>query len=840
MNKKLMIPFILVISLLTLVHGVYEQDLLYYYGFDTNTGFIINDLQSSPEYLTLPSNNWTSGLLFNSTWTNNSGSVSLPFTFDGLGSTSTINFWINRTGSPDAFDKIAQLGADGLGNDGVIIRFTDASHIDYLVDGIVNSQDISSNLGEWEMVSVVTNSSTAQLFMNGTLVNTTILSGFSYGNSLSCLFAEGATCGSSFLNDVKFDEFSIWNRSLTSTEILSIYQNSSRGVMDIRLFNPPPNLFTLNQTLNFTTNLVNYSSSIVNSTLYIWSSNNSEFFTSNKSFSPNGDKYDLQYNVSSFQIGSYKWNILACYVNNNCNFAYNNRSFGWGFEIQNQSFVNNIYETDSQQFNITINVSSGIPTGNLWWNSIKQTGTVTSLGNNIYRISKTLDIPTSLGSKLHFWEIALSGLIGNTTTNTQTVSSVNLTVCGSSPQNVPYINFTYKNETSTAETTTAYIPSSSWTYYINGGTGLVNKTLSYALASESLSNAFCFSPTDRGVITDLVYSYDNAESQQRNFELNKYPLTNTTLAQTLYLLPTTDGLYSKFQVIDAVGDPISGVKLTITRTLGSSEITVTSASTDDSGFVTFFLNPDIVYTATTTKTGYDSITFTFTPTTDLRTITLGTGLSGIGNGTTIATGTNYTILPSNTTLINNTDYTFSFIVNSTETISLISMNITNSSGYQLLFSSNAGAGAVSGVLNTGLNDTFIGTYRISTSTETFTIRKKFIIGDFYVGDYSIYRQFSLFTGYGFSDFIRILIAISIMLGIMIYLSNNELIDSSESKIIVSLLLIWFFSIVGWLDTGLVVQSTNSGINRLGEISSQFGIAIISTGGALYLLLRRII
>ena len=71
------------------------------------------------------------------------------------------------------------------------------------------------------------------------------------------------------------------------------------------------------------------------------------------------------------------------------------------------------------------------------------------------------------------------------------------------------------------------------------------------------------------------------------------------------------------------------------------------------------------------------------------------------------------------------------------------------------------------------------------------------------------------------------------------MSQKEIVETSESKIAVTLLLVWAFSIVGWLDTGLATSTTNSGINRLAEFSNQYGIAILSTGATMFFIMRRV-
>ncbi|KKK88810.1 hypothetical protein LCGC14_2739390, partial [marine sediment metagenome] len=73
---------------------------------------------------------------------------------------------------------------------------------------------------------------------------------------------------------------------------------------------------------------------------------------------------------------------------------------------------------------------------------------------------------------------------------------------------------------------------------------------------------------------------------------------------------------------------------------------------------------------------------------------------------------------------------------------------------------------------------------------------------------------------------------------LIFMASNETFDTSESKIAVSLLLIWAFSIVGWLNTGIPI-SDSGGLVVLSQFSNQYGIAIISTGAGIFFIGRRI-
>ncbi|KKL78218.1 hypothetical protein LCGC14_2027010, partial [marine sediment metagenome] len=341
-------------------------------------------------------------------------------------------------------------------------------------------------------------------------------------------------------------------------------------------------------------------------------------------------------------------------------------------------------------------------------------------------------------------------------------------------------------------------------------------------------------------VTDTLFTtsslaYTNSISQQRIFEPLLLTLTNITDARILFLLPTVDGLFSTFRTEDTLGNTIIGAIGTITRILNGVLIGITSDSTDGSGLVIFFLDPDITYTATFSKSGFSDNTFSFVPTTDLRTVIMGSVVAPAA-GSNVSLGMSYIILPTNATLNNGTDITFSFNVSSVETITFMGFTISNDTT-TFLSVNQAGDGFISGTINTGNNNTFSGAFTITTINETIILTRTWKIEQGFIGDYSMFRQLSLFIDYGFKDFIRLLMVIATLTIVMIFMSREIGIDE-EVKMVVAILIVWAFSVVGWLDTGVAISSSSSSINDLTQFSNQYGIAIVSTVAAAYFILRR--
>ncbi len=748
----------------------------------------------------------------------------------------TYNFWINVSNTSAGDQRfftprndtlmIARYGTTGEGC--VVANYC------ILFDAIWRETGLAVGVGDTTMVTLSHNGTGLRFGLNGTYLR--YFEGTPVAPSGINTFGAGTGGGGQFA-DMQGDEFTVLNRSVGDTELLNDWYNGGEGrvfrdvfVPTITLNSPINGLITTNQTITFI-GVVESASGIANVSLILDNS-----FNQTNSSGLNSSNYIFQLTLAD---GDHNWTYESCDTLNRCVNA-TTRTFTITRFIENsQTFNPFTFETKSEEFiiNITTDPISSPSSASLIYNGTnKGSATITSLGDNNFNISQTIDIPTGNGNNSWFFNLTVDSILGSSSSQQQSVGLIDLTFCRTAPQNIPYINFTFTNETVNQEDITASITSSAWTYFL--GTGAVNKSLSYANVTENFFYDFCFSPPNQTLSTTLEIAYTNTISQQRVFSPSLLTLSNITAQQTLFLLPTTLGLFSQFFTQDTIGNTLVGVLATITRTLGGSTILVTSDNTDGSGLVVFFLNPDVTYTATFSQTGFLDNIFSFIPITDLRTVTMGSTTITIVNGSTISLGTSYEIQPSNESLNNNTIVTFSFNVTSGETITLISMNITNSTT-QRLFVSNAGQGFISGTVNTDNNTRLFGEFIIQTDNETLTIKRVWFVGSEFIGDYSLFRQLTLFNDYGFDEFIKFLIVLATIVGLLIFMSGENQIED-EIKMAVITLAVWGFSIVRWLDTGIVVGSSTTNINALTQFSNQYGIAILTTAGATYFILRRIL
>lgn len=403
-------------------------------------------------------------------------------------------------------------------------------------------------------------------------------------------------------------------------------------------------------------------------------------------------------------------NIITASLGNLCNVKeiyYRDNYLGFNSSIYNLTTI----ETSSESFYSNFSSSTSISSANLIYNNTQYSATVTDLGGGNYALQKTIDIPLGSNPILAnqwFWNLTyFNGTTVSSSVQSQYFTPINLSICGASPQNIVYLNFTFKNETASQEVINASITSSSFNYRL--GSGTTNRTLTYVSASENRGYTFCFSPSHKSINVDLELTYDNSESEQRIYSPSTLSLSNSTTFKVLYLLPTIQGQYVTFQVINTAQQSLSGVEVTATR---SGIGVVETALTDSSGSVTFFLNPSFTYDFVFSKDGFNDFETSIMPSQTSYTITMG-GSSPTTNSTNSASGMSFIINPSINTLNNGTSYNFNLTLNSTFwSLDSWGYTLRNASGFTFLTqsSTSSSGGILSSNLNTGSNKTIVINY----------------------------------------------------------------------------------------------------------------------------------
>ncbi len=358
-----------------------------------------------------------------------------------------------------------------------------------------------------------------------------------------------------------------------------------------------------------------------NSTISVWYSNGTLFNETTITVSGNETNNSIL-NISEFLIGRYKWNTNTCANNGTvtlCALQSTNNTFVQGIGGVTQSLVSNVFETETQVFNVTFNVTSGTPSGNLWHNGTKYSGSSSNIDGDQWRLSRTLQIPIGSGIKSVFWEIISGSLSYNASAQSQTVSTINLSYCGEAGGNVPYLNFTFKDE-STDLDLNASNDLSDFTYWL--GDGSINKSFIVTNTTENPSYAFCFSPPSEDLTVDLTFKYSGSGYPIRTFQLDDQTLTNATTDQVLYLLGSSDGIYSSIQTNEVTGTPIPGVTMTVERQFGGLWVVVGVAVGGSDGIATFWVNPNFDHRITGIKAGYVNTQVIIAPSQSLYTLVM--------------------------------------------------------------------------------------------------------------------------------------------------------------------------------------------------------------------------
>ena len=352
------------------------------------------------------------------------------------------------------------------------------------------------------------------------------------------------------------DEVGIWNRSLSDSEINTLW-NSGNGLtyittiatpdISVNLTLPLNNSIILTQDYNFISNLsmtgVNLSYSWVNNTFDIWYSNgtlfNSSLVTGLSTNSTNATK-----NISGLNLGNYKWNSYACYGNttfSNCTWSSNgNFSFSVGISVSSVSYNATTIPTASETFllqGIKTTMTSSI-NATLNYNGTNYPSIVVISGNNV-NISNSLSIPSSaLGNTTFYWVISSFGTSGSITQNSSTygqdVGNLSIYSCTSPPSSGLALNFTLYDESDKTKLNGSL--EATFNYFALGGTGSTSKTFNFASIKLSKSNwMFCINSSNLNTSFSGYASYYADYYDRREYIFANATVGNFTQNIPLYL-----------------------------------------------------------------------------------------------------------------------------------------------------------------------------------------------------------------------------------------------------------------------------------------------------------------
>lgn len=631
-----------------------------------------------------------------------------------------------------------------------------------------------------------------------------------------------------------------WVNETTHTMMYQIFGGAPQGDLtaSVSLLNPSNGFSSTSTNITFNSSALIISpgnGNFTNATLFIWYGGNDTIFNQTTNIVLGNNTNSTIFTVTNIPLGNFKWNVgwnVGNTTTNLVNYAILNFTFTLApSSTTSNAFNTTTYETALESFTSSILIGSGlvINTANLFYKGTSYPASFTNSTDTNYTLTRSgIDVPIGIGNNTWFWNIIYTdGSTENLTLTNQSVSLLNFSVCGSAPQNIPYINFTFKNETTGEESITATIASTSQ-YWL--GSGNINKSLIFNNGSPNPSYAFCNRPQNRTVFVSPSITYNNPFSQQRTYNPGTLTLTNDTTSTTLFLLPTGLGQFVTFQVINPAQQAIAGATVSISANpFGAIE----SKTTDSAGGATFFLNPFTSYTVVASAPGFSSSTSTIVPSQTQFTITLGVPQN---NNTDCTTGIITRTQPSVTELFNNTFYNFNFTINSTF-FNLESFGFILTNGSDNLFtttSNNPRGGFLSTNLNTDNNSIIVMDYfwvtncTVSNATRSWNV---FNTADtqwsinYFFNDLNLYitSTTSLFGLDRFGLNILIYLLIFTITGVMSY---KFALNSPSAITLIVLTLVMFFDV----GLNLISRPLNLQSNSLAIVHfPTFFVALVLVG-----------
>lgn len=576
--------------------------------------------------------------------------------------------------------------------------------------------------------------------------------------------------------------------------ILAIY-TSNLSTIGLNLLHPT-------NTQNFTTQNLYFTSNVTSSDGVLGITNVSLLINGTVN-QTNTSGFNGVYNFSvTMPYGFWNYTFRA-YGNDTAIYSSTNGTLNFTVQpiiFNSYTFNTSSAETANESFYANITTNGTTPSlAYLVYNGTAYTAQILNTAGNNYNISSTIDIPLVNTTKNFNWVVTLNGFNSTSITQSQIVVDTIFTACNATWSN-DFLNITFRDEVSLSPIN-ASIPDADFVYYL--GSGLVNKTLSFSNAGNSINYSFCGSPTSSflNVLPSVQYK-QNSTYPQRTWNPTVQNYNSSVFEQVLYLLSSGDGLYVTFQVVNLAGETITDVSSNVTKT--SDGTIVGSGTTDAAGLITFFLNPDVQHTLGFSKTGYTTYTASIFPTQSSYTITLG------GDSTTTdnyAQGVSRRTSPSQGFLDEGTIYNFSYALNSSFwTLDSFSFYLYWGNGTLIGSNTSTANGGTLYLFNVNTtNQSYIYmnySYVINGNYTNFT--RNWVIQSTTGRAYSIWRGFTDLTAYidssnglfGIDDFGKLVIALAIII-LTVGLVSMRYGIANEAGIMVIL-----FSMVLFFDYGL--------------------------------------
>lgn len=544
----------------------------------------------------------------------------------------TVSFWVYNLDDTITGASIAYWGADvcGTGTNGELIMLEIHRNLTRIWAADASSDSIAEfPIETWTHEVVIYNGTAFNFYQNGVFANG-VNKDLNIGNSVNLTFSPNweRQCGGQNLFNGRIDEFAIWNRTLNDTEISFLYNsgsglayNSNGAALTATQSYPMNNYNSSSKTVNIGCNFTSVNQNISSVKLNVYNSSNYLSYTNTIS-SLTTTSYNATWTTSSINDGNYSWEC-----------------FGYGNSNINGSTGNRTLTIDT----ISPSISVVYPTSNLLINFSN------------YPMNTSLNFTVNDPALQTCWYTQDNGVTNQTLASCQN-STINLTVVGpntikvyandslghsnyssiifytfpyfqfcNASVNLPFLNISFFDE-ATLSKINGSISSSTWSYYPSLIPPSFNSSFIFYNNTGNPSYLFCAFPNSSQIVTDYTIQYSSTDGgtyPQRRAAVNGLALTNITTNLSLPLLKSTDGIYSSIMTANSMGVGLVGIQVTITAVINGVTYTMGNDVSDSAGVVTFFVNPNQVYTITATSPTEGTTTATWKPSQSTYTLQIG-------------------------------------------------------------------------------------------------------------------------------------------------------------------------------------------------------------------------
>lgn len=449
----------------------------------------------------------------------------------------TMNFWLNYSGTGSNPFMVKSSAICGVELDTAPPDYV--LYVGNCVGGYYPTISTPYTEDSYDMLTILSNTSGTHLFKNGVLVGNTSNTPQMPTNALDIAISRDRVASSGYI-DGEFDEFGVWNRTLTESEISDLY-NSGAGISYTAIsldLSPADNSILLyTSPIEFRVNATSVSN-LVNVSLYI-----NGTFVENKTFTGSN-------NVTTFSktlgIGNHSWYVHVCdeLQCENSVPRFLNTTY---FKINSFVYNTSTYETLTESFIVNVSYDSSLFNNLAVYLDYNKTATYLasqSGSGDTITFYKSISIPiiSANNNRSFSWIFNLTNATGTETKTSETLQQY--TQKGTTLSSgescasgfLPAVNFTFKDEAllSYKQVNVSYY----FTY------GLSNSSIYTINSSQTSVSSFllCINAT-QGYYNigygEVQYSA-TGYAPRRYYLFSNTRITNSTTNLTLYNLLDSD------------------------------------------------------------------------------------------------------------------------------------------------------------------------------------------------------------------------------------------------------------------------------------------------------------